>query len=99
MTKLQTLPKITFWPKIELLTCQTSHKTEKFPNMELFIPKLVHRRLFNIRHTTFLYLMIKQKKIISMVSVIRKSKRIIIFHGDKVIQVCRLDIYTYNYLF
>ena len=43
--------------------------------------------------------MIKQKKIISMMSVIRKSKLIIIFHGDKVIQVCRLDIYTYNYLF
>ena len=37
--------------------------------------------------------MIKQKKIISMMSVIRKSKLIIIFHGDKVIQVYRLDIY------
>ena len=39
--------------------------------------------------------MIKQKKIISMMSVIRKSKLIIIFHGDKVIQVYRLDIYIY----
>ena len=93
MTKLQTLPNITFWPKIELLTCQTSHKNQKVPKHGT-----VHSK-FNIRHTTFLYLMIKQKKIISMMSVIRKSKLIIIFHGDKVIQVCRLDIYTYNYLF
>ena len=32
---------ITFWPKIELWTCQTSQKTEQFANIKLFVPRLV----------------------------------------------------------
>ena len=32
---------ITFWPKIEFWTCQTSQKTEQFSSIKLFVPRLV----------------------------------------------------------
>ena len=41
-TELQTLPNITFWPKTELRTCQTSQKTKQFANIELFVPRLMY---------------------------------------------------------
>ena len=38
--ELGTHLNITFWPKTELRTCWTSHKTEQFTNIKLFVPRL-----------------------------------------------------------
>ena len=60
-TKLRTLrtlnvrtsnfPNITFWPKIELQTCQTSQKIEQLMNIKLYVPRLVwsHNKRTEIR--------------------------------------------------
>ena len=40
-TELGTLLNITFWPKTELQTCQTSQKTKQFTNIKLYVPRIV----------------------------------------------------------
>ena len=39
-TEIRTLLNITFWPKTELQTCQTSQKSEQFTNIEKLVPRL-----------------------------------------------------------